>query len=377
MEPTHLKVLAVDDELGMRLAIGRALENYTLRLSEVEGEIAFTVESAETGELALEMIKAAPPDILLLDHKLPGMSGLDVLHEISAAEPDFITLMITAYASIETAVAATRRGAYDFLAKPFTPEELKAAVYKAAKHLMLVRHARKLREEKKRLRFELISIVAHELKAPLAAVEQYLAILQNDEGDVQSSREIIGRSLGRIRGMRKLILDLLDLTRIESGQRQRELKPLDLAEAAADVIESLDAEARERSVTVSLACPGPVEVNADRSELEMVLANLVSNGLKYNREGGTVEVKVEAREDAAVIEVSDTGIGMSGEETARLFGEFVRIKNEATRDIPGSGLGLSIVKKVAELYGGSVSVHSEPGRGSVFTVVIRNGKQTA
>jgi signal transduction histidine kinase len=303
------------------------------------------------------------------------MSGLDVLHQISAADTDFITVMITAYASIETAVAATKRGAFDFLAKPFTPEELKAAVYKAAKHLMLARHARALREEKKRLRFELISIVAHELKAPLAAVEQYLAIIADDlgEGDVKASREMIGRSLSRIRGMRKLILDLLDLTRIESGQRKREISRQDLAAVAADVIQDLAAAAREKNIAVTLDAPAPVTLLADRAELEMVIGNLVSNGVKYNRAGGKVEVSVRSRENGATIEVADDGIGMSGEETARLFGEFVRIKNEKTEDIPGSGLGLSIVKKVAELYGGGVSVKSEPGRGSVFTVVIGNG----
>jgi signal transduction histidine kinase len=368
----QLRILVVDDEPGMRTGIERTLRRFSVTLPDIEGEVAFELQAVDSGEAALTQIEASGPDILLLDHKLPGMSGLDVLHELAESKRDILTIMITAYASLDTAITATRRGAYDFLAKPFTPEELKAAVRKAAKHLLLQRQARRLAEEKRQVRFQFISVLGHELKAPLAAVEGYLNILRDRSvGDNPAVyQQAVERSLVRLQGMRKLILDLLDLTRIESGNRRRDLANLDVCEVAKNAIETLIPEATAKRVAVELATPGPVPMRADRGDLEMILNNLVSNAVKYNREGGQVRVTVEGQDETVRIAVADTGIGMSAQEAAQLFREFSRIKNPQTRSILGSGLGLSIVKKVAALYGGDVQVQSEPGVGSTFRVTL-------
>jgi signal transduction histidine kinase len=368
----QLRILVVDDEPGMRTGVERSLRRFSVTLPDLEGEVAFSLESADTGEAALARIDANPPDILLLDHKLPGMSGLDVLQELAESRRDVLTIMITAYASLETAITATKRGAYDFLAKPFTPEELKAAVRKAAKHLLLQRQARRLAEEKRQVRFQFISVLGHELKAPLAAVEGYLNILRDKSvGDNPAVyHQAVERSLVRLQGMRKLILDLLDLTRIESGNRRRELIELDVCEVAKSAIETLIPEAAAKRVAIQLTTPGPVPMRADRGDLEMILNNLVSNAVKYNREGGQVGVAVEGQDGTVRVAVADTGIGMSAQEAAQLFREFSRIKNPQTRNILGSGLGLSIVKKVAALYGGEVQVQSETGVGSTFRVIL-------
>ena len=157
-----LRILAADDEPGMLMAVERVLRSLTIRLPDLNGDVRFTIDTAATGEDALDKIHAQPPHILLLDYKLPGISGLDVLDRI-AAEPgrDILTIMMTAYASLETAVTATKRGAYDFLAKPFTPDELKNTVRKAAASLVLAQQARKLAEEKRQVRFQFISVLAH------------------------------------------------------------------------------------------------------------------------------------------------------------------------------------------------------------------------
>ena len=172
-----LRVLVVDDEPGMLTGVSRSLANFKFRLPDVNGDIGFTVETAATGEQAIERLAADPPDILLLDHKLPGLSGLEVLERLVTPERGMLTVMITAYASLEAAVTAIKRGAYDFLAKPFTPDELRNTVRKAAGSLILARQARQLAREKRQLRFQFISVVAHELKAPLGAIEGYLNIL--------------------------------------------------------------------------------------------------------------------------------------------------------------------------------------------------------
>jgi two-component system, sensor histidine kinase and response regulator len=285
-----------------------------------------------------------------------------------------LTVMITAYASIETAVRATKQGAYDFLPKPFTPDELKTTVRKAAKHLMVARQARKLAEEKRRVRFEFISVVAHELKSPINAIEGYLNILNDGTTNLtpEVTGQVIGRCVTRISGMRKMINDLLDLTRIESGQKPRELGTVDVADVARIAIESVTPDALARDITVRLDADPDVHLFGDHGEIEIIFNNLVSNAVKYNKDGGTVDVVVRNTDSGTVVSVADTGIGMAPEEASRLFNDFVRIKNEKTRNILGSGLGLSILKKLVGLYNGDIKVKSKPDEGSTFTVTLRD-----
>ena len=245
---------------------------------------------------------------------------------------------------------------------------------------MVQRQARRLAEERRQIRFEFLSVLAHELKSPIAAVEGNLRILKDRSlGErLEDYDHLVDRSLLRLDAMRKLILDLLDLTRIEAGQRKREILPLDLREIARVCMETAQTEADKRRIRMALRAPGAVEIRGDRSEMEIVLNNLVSNAVKYNREGGEVDVAME-RSPAGVVtvRVRDSGIGMTSAECAKLFGEFVRIKNDKTMHIPGSGLGLSTVKKLAMVYGGDISVQSEPDKGTTFTVTLRDAAETA
>ncbi|NLX95482.1 MAG: response regulator [Rhodopirellula sp.] len=369
-----LRVLVTDDEPGMRLGVSRTLRDFTVRIPDVDGDVAFAVEQAETGEAALEIIERSPPDILLLDHKMPGMSGLDVLDRLAGMSLDMLTIMITAYASIETAVTATKRGAYDFLAKPFTPDELKNTVRKTAARLILAKQARRLAEEKRQVRFQFIRVLGHELKAPLNAIDGYLQMIKDRTlgDDLSAYGESVERSMVRIEGMRKLIADLLDMTQIESGNKNRRLEAVDLPAVARLAAETLAPQAAAREIMLEIHGDPSVVMTADRSEMEMIFNNLLSNAIKYNRQGGRVDATLSKANDRVTIQVADTGIGMSGEEVERLFGEFVRIRNEKTRDILGSGLGLSIVKKLATLYGGETAVESRPGEGSTFSVTVRD-----
>ena len=368
-----LRVLVVDDEAGMRHAVIRALRAYKVHLPDVEGEVAFNVDQAASGEEALALIATRPPDIMLLDHKMGGMSGIDVLHELARQERDVLTIMITAFATLETAIRATKSGAFDFLAKPFTPDELKETIRKAAGHLVVQRQARKLAAEKRRVRFEFISVLGHELKAPLAAIEGYLNIIRDRAlgEEVGAYEQVVQRCLVRSDGMRKLILDLLDMTRIESGQKKRELTRVDVREIARAALDTVRPAAEERHVTLALQGSEPVPITADRGEIEIIFNNLLSNAVKYNREGGRVDVRIHFDDTRVTLAVADTGIGMTPAEAGKLFNDFVRIKNDKTRDVVGSGLGLSLVKKLALLYGGDVAVTSVPDAGSTFSVVLQ------
>jgi len=372
MNDETLQALVVDDEPGMAAGIRRALDAFAVVVPDVARTVTFRVDSADSGEEALAKIDRQTPDILLLDHKLPGISGLEVLAELGRRNLETLTIMITAYATLETAVAATKRGAYDFLAKPFTPAELKDVVRKAAIRLVFARQARKLAQEKRQVRFEFISVLAHEMKAPLSAVEGYLRIMKDRSvgADLDSYDRMIDRSLIRLEGMRKMILDLLDLTRIESGRKKRRIARVDVAQAARQAIETCAADAAARGIAVELHAQGGAEMDAGADEIEIILNNLVSNAIKYNRDGGRVDIHLAAADGRMTVRVADTGVGMSPEEAGRLFKDFVRIKNDKTRNILGSGLGLSIVKKLADLYDGSVSVTSEADVGSTFTVIL-------
>ncbi|MCL4691449.1 MAG: HAMP domain-containing histidine kinase [Candidatus Hydrogenedentes bacterium] len=370
-----LRVLVCDDEAGMRLGVERALRHFTVRVPDVDGEVHLAVEPAESAEQALEIIEAGAPEILLLDLKLPGMSGIELLERISPRHLDMLVIMISAYASIDVAVRATKQGAYNFLAKPFTPSELKDSLRQAAEHLIVARQARKLAQEKRRVRFEFISVVAHELKAPINAIEGYLKIMATHAAgdDPAVYDRMAERSITRIHGMRKMIEDLLDMTRIESGQKKREIATVDVCEVAHLALETMMPDARERNIMLEFRGPDSLPMSADRGELEIILNNLVSNAVKYNRDGGRVEVVVKNPDERVQIAVSDTGFGIAPDDAKKLFNDFVRLKNERTKGVLGSGLGLSIVKKLALLYGGDVCIDSEVDKGSTFTVELQRG----
>ncbi|MBN1554864.1 MAG: response regulator [Phycisphaerae bacterium] len=374
---TSLRVLVVDDEEGMRLGVARVIQGFTIDLPNGQGKVVFSLFHASSGEEALETIAASRPDILLLDHKMNGMSGMDVLERIGGEDSGILTIMITAYASLETAILATKRGAYDFLAKPFTPEDLRGTLRKAVKHLMLQRQARQLAEEKRRCRFEFISVLAHELKAPLAAVEGYLNLLadRTNGEELSAYDDMIRRCSLRMEGMRNLIFELLDMTRIESGLKKRTWETVDVVALARTSTETFLPQAQARRIRIDIDAPETLTMSADRGELEILLNNLISNAVKYNRDGGTVTVTLRADENHVTLAVADTGIGLSAEEQDRLFEDFARIKNDKTRNILGSGLGLSTARKLAKLYEGDITVESQPDQGSTFTAVLGRNTQ--
>jgi signal transduction histidine kinase len=137
-------------------------------------------------------------------------------------------------------------------------------------------------------------------------------------------------------------------------------------------VENVKAEAERREIAIQLDMPAGLLMEGDRTEIEMVFNNLISNAVKYNRDHGSVGISVVMTGDEIRIQVQDTGIGMTQEETQRLFSDFSRIKNEKTRHILGSGLGLSTLKKIVMLYNGDITVKSKPDVGSTFTATLHN-----
>lgn len=365
-----LNVLVIDDEPGIRSGIVRILRNYSVGFPFMEEDFGFDLIEAGTGEEALEFIKNNHADIVLLDNKLPGIEGVEVLEYISKNNYDAIVMMITSYASLDLAVKATKNGAYNFVPKPFTPAELKAAMESITKHLFLKRITSKMNDEEKKVKFQFLSVLSHELKSPINAVEGYLRMLQEKQvgANLDDYMEMIDRSLVRMKGMRHLISDLLDLTKIESGEKNRDISLCDIYEIAKFSIDTFTPLAAHKNISVLLDSPEAVMYKSDKHEMEIILNNLISNAIKYNKDNGRVNIVIKDLGTEVKIVVEDTGIGMSSDDIAKLFHDFVRIKNSNTRNIAGTGLGLSIVKKLAEMYGGNVYVTSTPGEGSAFEV---------
>ncbi|MFO8086537.1 MAG: hybrid sensor histidine kinase/response regulator [Bacteroidales bacterium] len=367
-----LTVLVVDDETGICSGIERILRKFSVDYPFMDNVIGFDIHSVYTGEDAIEFIDQTQTDVVLLDNKLPGIQGNDVLEYINQKQYDTYVIMITSHASLEVAVKATKNGAYDFVPKPFTPQELKSAMENVTRHIFLKRMTTKLNKEGKQIRFQFLSVMSHELKAPINAIEGYIKMMQRREFGEQLDdyEEILERLKKRTESMQNLIMDMLDLTQIESGKKSRELARVNLTEIAYSAIDMMKPYAIQKDVKVNIHGPEKLELQADADEMEIILNNLISNAIKYNKQGGTVDCNIRESKGFATITVSDTGIGMSKTEQARLFNEFVRIKNEKTKNISGSGLGLSIVKKLVDRYNGDINVCSKPEEGSSFTVTL-------
>jgi len=178
----------------------------------------------------------------------------------------------------------------------------------------------------------------------------------------------IDRSLQRIQGMRNLIMDLLDFTKIRLERKEEKIQEVDLESIASGAMVTVQPYAIQMEVHLKLDVRSKAIIMADPDDIEIVFNNLLSNAVKYNKFGGKAEITIDSSDTEAIIIIADSGIGINTGDTENLFTEFVRIKSEKTKNISGSGLGLSIVKKVIEMYKGSIKVDSIPDIGSVFTV---------
>ncbi|MGE5424956.1 MAG: ATP-binding protein, partial [Syntrophothermus sp.] len=350
----------------------RILRGFRVDYPFMEEAYNFDVMEASTGEEGIEIINANCPEIVLLDNKLPGIQGVEVLEYIRKKQLKIVVVMITSYASLELAVKATSDGAFDFIPKPFTPQELRSSIESITKKVFLKKMTQTLKDTGKQIRFQFLSVLSHELKSPLNAIEGYLKMTREHQlgENVAEYDQIVDRSLERIQGMRNLILDMLDLTKAESGKVKRDVVDTDLVQVARTAIDSVRPYSIQRDIRINLEGPDSLVLKADTNEMEIIFNNLISNAIKYNVDGGSVDFNLAEEEKNVIITVEDSGIGMSDAEMSRLFQEFVRIKNDKTKNISGSGLGLSIVKKLTENYGGKIDVSSIPDKGSKFIVTL-------
>ena len=487
---SHIQVLVVDDEPDIREGSQRILSR-----------VGFEVLKASTGLEALELLERQTIPIILLDLKMPGMDGMEVLKRIRQLDETILVIVITGFATVETAIEAMKQGAYDFIPKPFEPEQLRIVVKRAAEKLQLTREAQSLELERNRtladldteksrirtvleslpdgvgvinaqgqvvlmnpaflhhlglpadteagqqiekyiedtqlcrlireisqgqhidfediplhelmisdekfiqarsrpvlgdrrqclgavvnlvdisnmkiidrMKSEFVAKVSHELRSPLATIHEQLVHVLGDMVKESSSVDphILVRAKEKTHGLISLIGDLLDLSRIESGMVTQEPKQVRLEKLLSDIVDFMQDKAGEKNQTLTLYLPAePLPaLNADPLALESIFGNLITNALNYTQPGGAIRIKVELAGLSVRVSVIDNGFGIEARHLEKIFERFYRVKDEKTRFITGTGLGLPIVKGLVDSMGGFIDVESTPGSGSTFTVTL-------
>ena len=483
-------ILVVDDEKGIREGCRRILTS--------EG---YAVDVAENGKQGLDKVKAASYDLILVDLMMPVMGGIELMEEVRQLDQEIIMIVITGFATVETAVEAMKHGAYDYVPKPFTPEQLVSILNRGLEKRRLSKEAEKLREERdqkllevaseksklhtivnsmadgiivinrehqlvlwnpaaikildlnmkleigrdfkdiieekdlvevinkafspdfsqytvlseeielikgekktimvhvacvrdekgsdlgvvstfrditglkevEEVKSQFVTMVAHELRAPLAAVEGYLtAYLTGVAGtDPQFNRQMLERARLRSQSLMELVNDLLQFVRLESKKVVRKKELLDMSDIIVNTVELLKQQGESKDLLFQLDIPEKLPlIEADRTEMEQLITNLVSNAIKYNVKNGKVIVSVVPDTHYLNMKVADTGIGIEEESLPRIFDEFYRVQGAKTRYTTGTGLGLSIVRKIVESHFGRIEAESKVDKGTTFTVKL-------
>jgi two-component system sensor histidine kinase/response regulator len=359
MDRDHANILIVDDEVDICRSCTQILAG--------EG---YSVENCQTGPAAIEKYRVVPCDVVFLDLKMPGMNGMEVLERLRYLDNHIIAVVITGYATIESAVESIKKGAFDFLPKPFTPNALRLIARRAVEHRRLLVEKDKLRREKERMREQFISMVSHQLKVPLVAVQQYFeVILGGMAGRVnEQQKQMIERSHTRIAELLKLIDDWLSFSRIDSRMIARWFSEFDVVELIRSIIEFLVPIAHERKVCLAFENKDACVMVAHKDFIREALINLINNAIIYNKENGEVRINVGKTASTIAIQIRDTGIGIAEDVLPNIFDEFYRDKR--VKLTLGSGLGLSIVKRIIEAHHGTITVQSTVDVGSTFTIEL-------
>lgn len=224
-----------------------------------------------------------------------------------------------------------------------------------------------------RMKSEFVSLVSHELRTPITSIMGYMdMVLDGDAGPLNGEQrqylEIAQKNTNRLSS---LVGDLLDVSRLESGAVQLKFATVDIRELVTEVLQLLGPVIRKKEQAITQELPIDLPpVSGDSDRLTQVITNLISNAHKYTPAGGTLAVSAKALDSKIVLEVRDTGVGLSPEEQARLFTKFFRADNPATKKVGGTGLGLWITRSLVEMHGGAITVESEPGKGSAFSFTL-------
>jgi len=217
---------------------------------------------------------------------------------------------------------------------------------------------------------------SHELRTPLTILHGELEAMAQREDLPAAVRDGLGSTLEETERLSKIVENLLTISRLEAGEARVERTPLDLSEITRSTTEQMRLLAEVKDISLTLSVSVPVLVEGDPSRLKQVVVNLVDNAIKYTPDGGSVEIATRNIDGCAVLEVRDTGLGIARSDLPHVFERFYRTDKARSRELGGSGLGLSIVKSIIVAHGGAVTVSSEEAAGAQFTVTLPSARTT-
>lgn len=361
MEPEQ--ILVIDDEQSIRDGCRQALE-----------KLGYTVHEASDGTEGVKIARDVHPALAFVDLKMPVVSGIEVIEILARDIPDIVQVVITGYASVMSAVESLKKGAYDYMPKPFTPDQLRAVAKRALDHRKLTIEARRLREEKREIEKNFITFVSHEMRSPLATIQQYLEALEMTAGAclTQEASDIIDRCHRRIQNLEDLVEHWLDIRRIDNGTFVHERTPLDIVAVLKRSADEMSHLCKIRGIHLETNfSEGLPAIMGDAESLLRVFINIIGNATKYTPADGTITVETDSDDHYVIVRISDTGAGIPADKLPFIFEPFYRAGGKENRDrTKGSGLGLTFCSRIMEAHNGKITVDSREGEGSTFTLLF-------
>jgi signal transduction histidine kinase len=274
-------------------------------------------------------------------------------------------------------VEAMKKGAYDFLPKPFTPDEMRLIARRAIDKRRLVLETIALRREKEMLREQFAAIVSHELKSPLGAVQQSMYGLVSDLSDKLSDEQKskIERLQSRIADLIKLVNTWLRAISVDISTIRENFAPTSIVEVVSKAVENIQQHAVRKDISIETTLREPLApINGNEVTLVEALVNIIGNAVKYTQMGGHIIVTAREEDNKILVEIKDDGVGISADDLPHVFDDFYvgATKPEGERR---SGVGLAITKRIIDAHDGSISVDSELGKGSTFVILLPILKQ--
>ncbi len=357
----NYRILIIDDEEVVRDSCTEILRGSQYELT-----------TASTGAQGLELIREFQPDLVFVDLKMPGMPGLEVLEHIQDYDPTIVTVVITGFATVDSAVDAMKLGTHDFLPKPFTPDEFRLIARRALEKRKLILETLALRKEKDMLRANFAAIVSHELKSPLSAVQQNMFVLIAElSGEISDEQRVrLERMSTRISELLELIRTWLRVISVDIETIKEGFAEIHLEGLISTAIESVKPQALRKDIDLLADIEKPLDpVIGHAGTLTEVFVNILNNAVKYSYIGSEVRIRAFNQESEVIISISDTGIGISDEDLPYIFNDFYSGKH-GPQEEKGFGLGLALSSRIIELHNGSIAIDSELRKGSVFQVKL-------
>jgi signal transduction histidine kinase/HPt (histidine-containing phosphotransfer) domain-containing protein len=369
-------ILVVDDQPDN-------FDTIEVLLSDLDYELHYTANGRE----AIDLLHIFKPDLILLDVMMPEIDGIEVCKQIKNHPVWKFTpiVMVTALSSKEDLARCIEAGADDFLSKPINRLELRARVHSMLRikqqhdRLQLaiseIQQAKDTAELAVRTKSDFLAMMSHEIRTPINGVLGVMQLLSTTQLTPEQERYVNNAQISG-ETLLSVVNDILDFSKIESGKLALEVRPLDLQLMLQDVSDLLLPKATESSLslTYQLAANMPQWIVSDVTRLRQILLNLVGNAIKFTSKGGvTISCQAnqtESGNDEIQFSVKDTGIGIAPEDIDRLFQPFTQANTSTTREYGGTGLGLTICRRLIDLMQGKIWIESEVGLGSTFHFTI-------